>query len=65
MTREGDAKMLGVNIHKGSQFAHQAHGLSPLKVVGETRFTVPCDTHQFRFEGLVVEDLDVNILAGI
>jgi hypothetical protein len=59
------AKSLGVDIQKSTQSAHQADGMSPLKVVGETRFTVTRDNRDFKFEGLVVEKLDVDILAGI
>ena len=65
MIRLSAAKMLGVKIEKNSQFAHQADGLSPLKVVGETKFIVVRDKRDFIFEGLVVEQLDVDILAGI
>ena len=35
-----------------------------MKVVGEARLFFTRDTHTFQFEGLVVEDLDVDILAG-
>ena len=65
MIRLSAAKMLGVKIEKSSQFAHQADGLSPLKVVGETKFIVVRDKRDCVFEGLVVEQLDVDILAGI
>ena len=65
MIRLSAAKMLGVKIEKSSQFAHQADGLSPLKVVGETKLIVVRDKRDFVFEGLVVEQLDVDILAGI
>ena len=65
MIRLSTAKMLGVKIEKSSQFAHQADGLSPLKVVGETKFIVVRDKRDCVFEGLVVEQLDVDILAGI
>ena len=65
MIRLCAAKMLGVDTSKSSQYAHQADGLSPLRVVGETHFTVVRDNREFLFEVLVVEDLDVDILAGI
>ena len=51
-------------VTTSSQSAHQADGSSPLKVVGEARLFFTRDTHTFQFEGLVVEDLDVDILAG-
>lgn len=47
-----------------SQSAHQADGSSPMKVVGETRLTFNRGANKFQFEGLVVENLDVDILAG-
>ena len=51
-------------VTTSSQSAHQADGSSPMKVVGEARLFFTRDTHTFQFEGLVVEDLDVDILAG-
>ena len=65
MIRLSAAKMLGVDVIKSSQYAHQADGLSPLSVVGETHFTVVWDNNDFLFEELVLEDLYVDILAGI
>ena len=35
-----------------------------MKVEGEARLFFTRDTHTFQFQGLVVEDLDVDILAG-
>ena len=37
---------------------------SPLQVVGETQITFSRDDRDFKFEGLVVENLDVDVLAG-
>ena len=37
---------------------------SPLNVVGKTRLTPTCEVHEFTSEGLVVTNLDVNVLAG-
>ncbi|KAJ8414133.1 hypothetical protein AAFF_G00067310 [Aldrovandia affinis] len=52
--------------HYGStQSAHQADGSSLLKVLGEIRTHFQRDGHNLYFEGLVVEDLDSDILAGI
>ena len=64
LIRESAAKTLGVRINKSSQSAHQADGSSPLIIKGETSFTVTRDGHQFCFDGLVVEKLDVDILGG-
>jgi hypothetical protein len=65
MIRLSSAKALGVNIQRSTQSARQADGMSPLSVAGETRFSVTREDHRFYFEGLVVENLDVDILAGI
>ena len=57
-------KRFGVEIRKSSQSAHQADGSSPLNVVGETKLTFTRDNVPLLFEGLVIENLDVDILAG-
>ncbi|CAC5413329.1 unnamed protein product [Mytilus coruscus] len=59
------ATKLNAKITSSSQSAHQADGSSPLTVVGETRLTFIRDKHQLYFEGLEVENLDSDILAGI
>ena len=64
MIRASTAERLGVKVSKSTQSAHQADGLSPLKVVGETNLTLSHDGRKFSFEGLVVENLDVEVLAG-
>ena len=64
MIRASTAHALGCSVSPTSQSAHQADGSSPLEVVGETRLTFSRDTHDFHFEGLVVENLDVEVLAG-
>ena len=63
MIRASAAMKLGVSVNKSSQSAHQADGSSPL-LVGETQFTLTRDHHNLTFEGLVVENLDVEVLAG-
>ncbi|VDI67074.1 Hypothetical predicted protein [Mytilus galloprovincialis] len=65
MIRASAATKLNAKITSSSQSAHQADGSSPLTVVGETRLTFTRDKHQLYFEGLVVENLDSDILAGI
>jgi len=42
----------------------QANGRTPLTVVGETRLPLICYGRPLTLEALVVEDLDVDILAG-
>ena len=64
MIRASTAQRTGANITESSQSAHQADGSSPLTVIGETRLTLTRDGHTFLFEGLVVENLDVAVLAG-
>ena len=64
MIRHSIVTRLGCQVTPSSQSAHQADGSSPLKVVGETRLSFTRDNQEFSFEGLVVENLDVAILAG-
>ena len=65
MIRASAAYQLNAKIVESSQSAHQADGSSPLTVVGETRLTFCRDNNKLYFEGLVVENLDSDILAGI
>ncbi|XP_071089210.1 uncharacterized protein [Haliotis cracherodii] len=64
MISQTTARRLGIAVTKSSQSAHQADGSSPLHIVGETRVTLSRDNKDFIFEGLVVENLDVELLAG-
>ena len=64
MIRHTVVQRLGCHVTPSSQSVHQADGSSPLHVVGETRFPFTCKGHTFTFEGLVVENLDVDVLAG-
>ena len=64
MMRESTATRLSAEIKPSSQSAHQADGSSPLAAVGEVRLTFTRDSKSFLFEGLVVRDLDVEVLAG-
>ncbi|KAK3105126.1 hypothetical protein FSP39_017698 [Pinctada imbricata] len=65
MIRESTARYLDATVKNTSQSAHQADGSSPLKVIGETRLTFTRDDFTFYFDGLVVANLDVEVLAGI
>ena len=65
MIRASTAKKINAVVSTSSQSAHQADGSSPLVVIGETRFQLTRDNISFHFEGLVVENLDVEVLAGI
>lgn len=64
MIRLSTVKRLGAVIHTSAQSAHQADGSSPLKVMGETRLSFTRGNQEFQFEGLIVENLDVDVLAG-
>ena len=64
MIRLATVKRLGATIKPTTQSARQADGHSTLDVVGETVITLSREDHQLHFEGLVVENLDVEILAG-
>ena len=64
MIRASTTKAIGCNITDSSQSAHQADGSSPLDVIGETRLTFTRNGKYFTFVGLVVENLDVEVLAG-
>ena len=62
MMRASTARHLGVKVSKSSQSAHQA---DPLVISGETHVTFSRNDVEMFFEGLIVEDLDTDILAGI
>ena len=58
------AKHLGCPIISSAQSIQQADGSSQLQVVGEIWISFTRDNTEFTFEGLVVQDLDVEVLAG-
>ena len=58
-------KSINAHIKPTTQEAHQAAGNSPLHVVGETHITLTMGDKQFQFEGLVVDNLDGDILGGV
>ena len=64
MIRHSTAKHVGCPITSSAQSVQEADGSSQLQVVGELRTTITRDNTDFTFEGLVVEDLDVEVLAG-
>ena len=65
MIRESVARSIGATINKSSQQALQADGRSPLTVKGETRICLSRQKKFFTLEALVVEDMDVDVLAGV
>ena len=64
MIRQSTAVRLGCDIKKSSQSAHQADGSSPLTIIGETSICLTRKNNKFAFTGLVVQNLDVELLAG-
>ena len=64
MIKSSLARSIGAPIMKSSQQAVQADGLTPLAVVGETRLILSRADNQLTLDALVVDDLDVDVLAG-
>ena len=60
-----EVKRIGAVITSTRQRAQQADGSTPLQTLGETRFELERGHHKFVFNGLVVQNLTVNILAGM
>ena len=71
LIRGDEAKRLGLKIYPTSHKANMADGVSPMDVSEEVHFiaTRRCPVserpHSFRFDGLVVRDLNCGILAGM
>ena len=65
MIKYSVASLIGANIKKSDQSALQADGVTPLDILGETHLTLSRDNHSLQLEALVVNDLDVDVLAGI
>ena len=62
--QESVARELGLRIEKSDQQAVQADGKTPLNVVGEVHVTFTRSKTKFYFDGLVVNNLDDDILGG-
>ena len=65
MIRASIAKSISAPIRKSSQMALQADGTTPMSVIGETRLQLTRGNICLTLDALVVEELDVDILAGI
>ena len=65
MIKHSVTSHIGASIKKSNQSALQADGVTPLNILGETHLTVSRDSHSLSLEALVVNDLDVDVLAGI
>ena len=64
MIKASVAKAVGATIHKTSQKALQADGVTQLAVVGEVHLTLARSNLSLHLFALVVDNLDVDILAG-
>ena len=64
MIKASVARSIDAPIMKTSQQALQADGVTPLAVFSETRLAFSRDDKRLTFDALVVEDLDVDVLAG-
>ena len=64
MIKTSVAKQIGANIQKTKQTALQADGITPLSVIGEVHLNMSRNGHTLHLDALVVNDLDVDVLAG-
>ncbi len=64
MIKTSVAKQIGANIKKTKQTALQADGITPLSVIGEVHLNMSRNGHTLHLDALVVNDLDVDVLAG-
>ena len=64
MIKASIAKYIGAKISKSSQTALQADGVTPLNVLGEIHITLSRSHTNLHLDALVVEELDVDVLAG-
>ena len=64
MIKSSVAQSIGTTIKPSSQKAFQADSITPLAVSGETHITLLRDNKTLSLNALVVDDLDVDVLAG-
>ena len=64
MIKASVTRSIAAPIVKTSQQALQADGVMPLIIVGETHLTLSQAGKHLTLDALVVEDLDVDVLAG-
>ena len=65
MIKDSTASRLKLPVHTASQGAHQADGVTPMNVVGETHIWVNRGSWRFQLDALIVRKLDVDFLAGM
>ena len=64
MIKSSIAQQIGATIQKTKQTALQADGITPLSVVGEVHLDLSRNSHTLHLDALVVNNLDVDVLAG-
>ena len=64
MIKTSVANQVGATIQKTKQTTLQADGTTPLTVVGEVHLTLSRSHLKLQPDALVVDDLDVDMLAG-
>ena len=64
MTKSTVARSIGAPIKQSTQQALQVDGVAPLAVAGETHLILSRADKQLALDALVVDGLDVDILAG-
>ena len=65
MIKASLAKHIGTVIKKSNQSALHADGITPRVIVGETHIMLSRDNIEFALDAYLVNELDVDILAGI
>ena len=65
MITKSTASQIGAKIVRSEQRALQADGHTPLNIIGETHLSLSRGSLSFHLEALVVDSLDVEVLAGI
>ena len=65
MIKTSVANYIGAPVQKSDQKALQADGVTPLSIAGETHLLLSRNGVNLKLEALVVNDLDIDILAGI
>ena len=64
MIRTAFARRIGLQSIPSTQRAMQADGVTPMKVSGEVHTSLARGQWSFSLDALVVDDLDVDVLAG-
>ena len=65
LVRTSVASKINAKIIPSTQTAVQADGATPLKVRGETNLILTRDNLKLTLKALVVDDIDVEVLAGV